>query len=431
MESTTKDSIFLPKRKYKAPLTQTHPEVAAQWSPRNTIKPEEITRGADKKVWWICEKGHEWEALIYNRTGSRKSGCPYCSGHRVLKGINDLSTAHPELVKQWSDKNIGTPENTFKNARTKAIWVCDNGHEWSASVNDRSDGHGCPLCTHKISEPEHEIASFIRSLGVTNIVKNARNIIPPKELDIYLPEYNLAVEYNGLYWHSERFLKDKNTHLAKYLACKEKGITLIQVWEDDWLYKEEIVKKLIRHKLGRQNNNTVYARKTNIKAIERDEAVRFFNENHILGAASGTYYLGLKYGTTTVAAMILTRRGDTLTLDRYATSCNVPGGHSKLVAWVERNIDYKYLATFADLCLSEGNLYTTTGWTKDVILKPDYMYVVGLSRVHKFNYRLKRFRNDPDLLWKEGLTERQLAELNGLLRIWDCGKIRYIKERPT
>ena len=93
MESTTKDSIFLPKRKYKAPLTQTHPEVAAQWSPRNTIKPEEITRGAEKKVWWICEKGHEWEARVANRRGINSNKCPVCNPKKISIAEKNLYSA--------------------------------------------------------------------------------------------------------------------------------------------------------------------------------------------------------------------------------------------------------------------------------------------------------------------------------------------------
>lgn len=480
-------------------LSVTHPEVAAQWSNKNLFGPETVLPGSVKKVWWKCEKGHEWDAVIYNRTGNN-SGCPYCSGHRLLPGSNDVASSRPDLLSSWSEKNTQAPNEVFKNSRTKVLWVCEKGHEWISSVNYRSDGHGCPYCASKrvlpgyndllscfpdiakqwssrnedspgkviaqsnkkywwvceeghewevspnnrvsynsgcplcvshISKPEDELFSFIYSLweDPPEIFRSKRNIIPPKELDLYIPSLNIAIEFNGIYWHSEKY-KEKDEHFNKTQMCNEKGITLIHIWEDDWIYRKEIVKQLIRHKLGKVTGETVYARKTKVVPLSRKEISVFLNKHHILGATTGTYYLGLKYQDRIVAVTVLTRRKNTLTLDRYATSCSVPGGHSKLVSWVEKNLEYKTLVTFADLCLSNGDLYEKTGWKKDSILAPDYKYLVGTTRVHKFNYRLKRFRNDPDLLWAEGMTERQLAELNGLVRVWDCGKIRYIKEKP-
>src|SRR5690606_30137123 len=130
-----------------------------------------------------------------------------------------------------------------------------------------------------------------------------------------------------------------------------------------------------------------------------------------------------------VAVCVLKKFRDDLTLSRYATDRLVPGGHSKMISWIQKNLDFDRLVTFADLCVSDGSLYETTGWRRDAELAPDYRYVVGSRREHKFNYRLKRFRDDPNLLFEEGMTEKQLAELNGIPRIWDCGKIRYVMEK--
>jgi len=118
---------------------------------------------------------------------------------------------------------------------------------------------------------------------------------------------------------------------------------------------------------------------------------------------------------------------DVLNIIRYATAANVVGGFTKLLKHAEKVYSPESFITFADHCVSDGGLYESNGFVADKILSPDYMYVVKGERKHKFGYRLKRFQNDPELLWEPNLTERELAALNGLERIWDAGKTRYRK----
>ena len=166
--------------------------------------------------------------------------------------------------------------------------------------------------------------------------------------------------------------------------------------------------------------------------ITYKDASDFLDSYHIQGATSASIYLGMFFQEELVGVTTLKYRNDgSLELSRYATSKNVQGGHSKVVAYVEKNYEYTHLVTFADQSYSAGDLYKTTGWTEDGLLDPDYKYVVGRSRSHKFLYRKDRFKKDPDLLFEDGLTERELAELNGLRRVYDAGKIRFIKPRPV
>ena len=102
-----------------------------------------------KKVWWICNKGHEWQASIAHRNKGR--GCPYCAGQKVIKGENDFQTVNPTLAKEWHyEKNNGlTPMDVLPNSGKKVWWKCSKGHEWQASIADRNSGHGCPYCAGK------------------------------------------------------------------------------------------------------------------------------------------------------------------------------------------------------------------------------------------------------------------------------------------
>lgn len=135
---------------------------------------------------------------------------------------------------------------------------------------------------------------------------------------------------------------------------------------------------------------------------------------------------------TVLAVMVLKREpgtnGKTLNLLRFATSVNVVGGFTKLLKHVEKEYAPESIITFSDNCVSDGGLYLNNSFTVAAELAPDYKYVVKGERVHKFQYRLKRFREDPNLIFEEGLSERELAQLNNLPRIWDAGKIKWVKQ---
>lgn len=131
-----------------------------------------------------------------------------------------------------------------------------------------------------------------------------------------------------------------------------------------------------------------------------------------------------------VALGAFLKSGDNYILSRYATSMNVVGGHSKVVKYLERNYSYGRLITFADNTFSAGSLYEATGWEKDGLVPPDYSYLVNNKRQHKFGFRKARFSRDPSLLFELNMTESELAALNGLLRIWDAGKVRYVRPHP-
>ena len=116
------------------------------WERNTDVAPTQLTLGSNKKVWWICSKGHEWQAMLNDRKGGH--GCPFCSGKKVLKGYNDLETVNPSLVKEWNyDRNADLrPENFTANSGVKVWWKCKNGHEWQARIANRNYEQGCPYC---------------------------------------------------------------------------------------------------------------------------------------------------------------------------------------------------------------------------------------------------------------------------------------------
>ena len=389
------------------------------------LKPEDFTIGSHKKVWWICDKGHEWKTIVKSR--SKGDGCPVCSGQKVLIGFNDLQTLKPIVAAQWHPILNGDlkPEDFTIGSHKKVWWLCDKEHKWDAFIFNRSRGFGCPKCANLISKGETQIANYIKSFGL-RILQSNRKILKGQEIDIYIPEKKIAIEFNGTYWHDENH-KDKNYHYDKWLACKNLGIQLIQIWEDDWNKNPELIKKSLAHKLNISQDEKVFARKTIVVILNTKQVKEFLSENHIQGFASGSYYVGLNdINNKTQAVLVLKKElNNSLNIIRYATSKNVIGGFTKLLKFAEREYRPSSFITFADHTISDGGLYENNGFVPDKEIGPDYMYVVKNERKHKFGYRLKRFKNDPDLLWNENLTERELAILNNLPRIWDAGKTKY------
>lgn len=128
-----------------------HPVFEKEWNYLKNIgyDPENMTISSSEKVWWICAKGHEWQATIVSRAAG--AGCPYCKGKRVIPGETDLTTTHPEIANQWNyNKNTDlTPQQVSAGSGKKVWWICPKGHEWQATVNSRKQGRGCPVCAGK------------------------------------------------------------------------------------------------------------------------------------------------------------------------------------------------------------------------------------------------------------------------------------------
>lgn len=275
------------------------------------------------------------------------------------------------------------------------------------------------------SRLERQMADYIGSLGV-NVETNVGGLIAHKELDAFCPDQQVAFEFNGLYWHSEAH-RSRTYHYEKWKECKDAGITLIQVWEDEWLEHGDAVRSMIAHKLGVGGGRRVYARKTVVDlAVPSGEAAGFLDRHHIQGHVGSSVRIGLRDGGDLVALGCFAASSDTpWTMTRFATSVSVPGGFSRVLKAFRRSHDGQ-IKTFADLCVSDGGLYERNGFVMTHLLPPDYSYVVGPTRAHKFNFRKERFERDPDLAFLPDLPERELARLNGLWRVWDAGKIRYV-----
>ncbi|MBR2455205.1 MAG: hypothetical protein IKB36_04050 [Clostridia bacterium] len=209
-------------------LQSVNSPLAIEWNygKNNGLTPMDVLPNSNKKVWWKCSKGHEWQATISNRNNG--NGCPYCAGQYVVKGENDLQTVNPTLAKEWNyEKNGGLmPMDVLPNSNKKVWWKCNKGHEWQATVTNRNKGNECPVCNseRKTSFPEYALVYYIEKSGL-GVVHSYRE--KGYELDIYIPSLKIAIEYDGYYWHKHRTEKD----LVKNYRCKKDGIKLYRIRE--------------------------------------------------------------------------------------------------------------------------------------------------------------------------------------------------------
>lgn len=136
-------------------LASKAPWLSREWDyeKNSGISPETVTCGCNRKVWWKCREGHNWQAAVCARHGG--SGCPYCSGQKVWVGYNDFASRYPALAEEWDyAKNEGmTPSMVTHKSNRKVWWKCRNGHSWQAAVNHRASGHGCPYCSGRYAVP--------------------------------------------------------------------------------------------------------------------------------------------------------------------------------------------------------------------------------------------------------------------------------------
>lgn len=417
-------------------LGTTHKKLALEWDiDLNEKSFNDFSSGSKVSVFWKCIEGHSWKASITDR--SRGNECPVCLNRKIIPGVNDLGTRFPQLILEWDfEQNSVLPSNLSANSFESVWWKCSIGHSWKTQINYRTHGKtNCPICFNSgISKMETDLGDFVESLfnDEDKVIRNSRKIIAPKELDIYIPMKKIAIEFNGVFWHSEKYV-DKNYHYNKWKDCKDQGIQLITVWEDDWRDNRAVVEKVLIHKFGLSDKKKIGARKTYIDTnVSYDDCSELLKSNHIQGKVSGTYYLGLrrKDNNELVSVMVLRESSteeDVLELLRYATDRNVQGGFTKLLKYVEKEMKYSQIITFSDNEISDGGLYENNGFKVVSELKPDYKYVRDETRKHKFLFRKDKFKKDPSLLYDESLTERELAELNGLYRVYDSGKIKWVK----
>ena len=213
-------------------LATLNPKLASEWNHEKNgdLLPSMIAAKSNKRVWWKCRNGHEWQ----NSPSQRKNnGCPYCSNQLLLVGWNDLATTNPEALFEWDyDKNIDIDPSTVQpGSEIKVWWKCARGHSYKMQIDLKVKyGHSCPLCSkgRHVSFPEKAVAYYFQKIDNSVIEGYNDSNLQITELDIYSPRKRVGVEYDGQRWHKKQTTK---RDIAKNEKCKAAGITLYRIRE--------------------------------------------------------------------------------------------------------------------------------------------------------------------------------------------------------
>ena len=363
----------------------------------------------------------------FNKTAAQHlkgEGCQKCGRKRQAEyRAIDLKTILNRFRKTHGDKYDYSQSN-YKGSDTPIEIVCREHGSFFMRCYDHKIGYGCKKCSGTVSKEENNIKEWIEETFKIEVKAGDRKILNGKELDIYIPSKKLAIEYNGIYWHSEIF-KERDYHENKYINCKRQGIQLLHVFEDDWLENENKIKDFLRHKLGGVDNK-IGARETTLKEINSKTAREFYNKNHLQGKAQASISLGLFKGDTLMAAISFLKRGSNndYNLTRFCSKRNyiVRGGFSKLLKYFLKNNKPSSIITFSDNNYSDGELYLKNGFKKVYNILPDYKYIINNKRYHKFGFRKDKLKK---MFPNSTGTEKEIAYENNLYRIYDSGKQKF------
>jgi len=343
------------------------------------------------------------------------------SNKSIIQKINDLNLT---LINSISDITFSLTCNT-----------CGTNFSFTKQYFQPSKFKQtiCPTCyprSKPVSKKEQELYDFIKKLCPTAI-QSYRAQYHDKEIDIFIPELNIGIEFNGLYWHSEEVLLSNNRNKLvdrdKLIWAKKNNIRLIQIFEDEWDLSPQIVKSRLQNILG-VSDIKVYARKCSLQKITGSAAAKFCNDNHIMGKGRSNACYGLYYDKNLVSVMTfsksnLSRKIAGWELNRFCskTGYSIVGGASKLFSAFIKEHSPASIVSYSDNRWSDGDVYEKLGFTKVHDGIPNYWYIKPNypKGIHRFT--LRKTKKDPD-----NITEYQLRANEGFSRIWDSGSSKWV-----
>lgn len=390
----------------------------------------------DTPVRIVCPEHGEFLQTPYAHLNS-KFGCEKCAKHETGMSFRKDKEHFVEKARQVHGDRYDYSELDYIENKSKVKIICPKHGAFFQLPSNHYAGNGCPVCHN--SRIEDFVRDYLTENNISFEEKN-RKIISPYELDFVIEDKKLAIECNGVYWHSESEGKDKQYHINKTTKSKNKGYKLIQILESEIIDKPDIVKSRLNSILG-LNKRRIYARKCKVKEISSQLKGKFLNKYHIQGNDKSKVNLGLFYKGKLCSVMTFSSRRRALganekegywELSRFCGNFwfNVIGGAGKLLSFFEKNYDPSQIITYADLRWSVGNLYYQLGFELSHQSSPNYWYFKKgeIKLFHRYNFAKHKLKNklqkfDPNK------TESQNMQQNKYDKIWDCGNLVFKKNK--
>lgn len=378
-------------------------------------------------------------------------GCPSCAiatqqAHNTRRNAEITENFEALARKKHGDTFDYTLTTYTHNQQEIALQCRLHGRILTQTARDHLDGYNpCPQCNHMKSKGEAEVFDFMTNL--TCAEARNRTIVKPKELDIYLPDHKLAIEYCGEFWHStgnkEDERKKRKNHIEKYKLCREQGVRLITLWESEWEEHNYAVRRLLRNAVGKSKGKLM-ARKCELRKATNAEARVFYDRYHPQGGAgSGEHYALFWKGKMVACMRFVLGANDrgagaanrVWTLGRYATRITVAGAASRLFKAFVQEYNPPVVKSFSDNRFFEGGMYEQLGFVLEAEVTEDYQVwspKIGMRPKSHYQRRQlpKRLQEhgssevfDPEI---DPRTEAEMTYLMGARRLYDCGKKRWL-----
>lgn len=384
-----------------------------------------------------CSCGNVYYQTLSDFLSTKRAGrpntCPPCALMRKTQQQTLTYSAVAEFVNNTGCELL-TKEYTSQNDKLQIkCRFCKTAFENTLKDFKNNGTYACSNCTRtNISTKEKQIVQFIHTMVPDyNIIENDRTILNGKELDILIPTNNVAIEYNGIYFHSEKFGKGRSYHLQKTLNCHKNGIRLFHIFENEWNHsiKKDIWKSILTSNL-KKSPNKIYARNCTIQKLSSKETQKFLSVNHLQGKDKSSIRYGLIYNAELVAVMTFSKsrfsKKHDYELLRMATKkfTNVVGGASKLFSAFLKEYPNKSVVTYADLRYSIGDVYTKLGFKFTHKTPPSYFYTKQNRLYNRLNFQKHKLKHKLEI-YDDQLSETENMNRNDYYRIWDCGNYAF------
>lgn len=415
-KSNTKRST----EEWVAKVLAKHPEFADKYD-----YSQAVYAGTDESVTIICKTCGR-VCTPKARRHMAGQGCKSCAGRAASANQVPSFQEMVERAKEVHGDKYTYLGNSYTCMTSKMDILCNKCGRIFPQKPDQHIGkkQGCPFCQHVVSSGEKDVFAFVKEHTHCEVQNNVR-IVPDffvgdkkvhkAELDIYVPELKLAIEYNGTYFH-DISLKGKGYHIGKRKACEQLGIRMISIWECDWQddRKRPIIERYLKNALGVREERTVYARNCVVKDVPQDVYREFMEANHVQGYASakeakcGLYTKDTNELVACMSFRILKNKDQKDTpfvmwdMVRYATNCNVPGGRSKLFHYMQQRFHMDHVQSFIDRDYFNGASYLKEGWE---LMEDDQVSISFWSyRGGRMSRQMWWKKNIPATLEKLGLS---------------------------
>ncbi len=396
--------------------------------------PDKMSARALKAIETLREKGFDLGSKMRGKKQTAHAKA-ILAQHRVANNEKRAAKSQKNIRDRADELNATLQSEVTDSIIRLHCNTCNTDYSFTSQMFDdcRFKSTLCPTChpRHKRqSRAELEIFEYVKTLRPSAIA-SYRAHYHDKEIDVFIPELNIGIEFNGLYWHSETVLtangRSPQHDFKKWKEFKEKGIRLLVIFEDEWEFKQEIVKSRLSNILG-ATRRRVYARKCLVRAVSSKEASVFCDTNHIMGRGRSNIRLGLYHEDKLVSLMTFTTSNisrklkEAWEINRFASvlGVSVVGGASKLFKAFVSQIQPAKVISYADNRWSDGGLYQQLGFEFTGAGTANYWYTQQNSLVRIHRYALRKNAADDQLL-----TEYENRLKQGFTRIWDCGSSKW------